>query len=128
MAGGLGERTFLTPTGHPAVDQARVAPEADVRAKTQALHDPRTVALNQRVRGVDEPEDELDPLGHLQVDGDRAPSTGNHIGASRSHGARPFTPADGEPVHAGHGGAKVSQHHPRERAGADARHLDDADP
>jgi hypothetical protein len=34
----------------------------------------------------------------------------------------------GQPIDADHVGAQVSQHHPGERAWADARHLDDPDP
>ncbi|MNP30813.1 hypothetical protein D3C76_1239050 [compost metagenome] len=33
VAGGVGQRTVLAPAGHPAVDQLRVAREADVRAE-----------------------------------------------------------------------------------------------
>ena len=36
VPGGVGERTVLAPAGHPAVDEARVAGEAVVRARARA--------------------------------------------------------------------------------------------
>src|SRR5208282_2242050 len=46
VAGGRGEWTFLTPAGHPAVNQTRIAAETDVRSDAQPLHHAGTKALD----------------------------------------------------------------------------------
>ena len=49
VTGYLCERPVLTPAGDPAVDEARVPLEADVRAEAKAFDDARAKPLNQRV-------------------------------------------------------------------------------
>ena len=82
MARNLSQRTILPPAGHPAEDQARVSLEADVRSKAQPFHDPRAVVFDQHICRVDELEDQFDPHRRLQIDGDRASSTGDHVGTA----------------------------------------------
>src|SRR4029079_5986815 len=53
VTGGLRHRAVLTPTGHPAVDELRIAGEAIVGAETEALGDSRPVALEGGVRLLD---------------------------------------------------------------------------
>ena len=50
----VGERPFLTPAGHAAVDEARVAVERDVRADAEPFGDAGPEALDQHVRGLAE--------------------------------------------------------------------------
>ena len=74
VAGGLRHRTVLAPAGHAAVDELRVAGEADVGTEAEALGHARPVALDQRVGLLDQPQHQLDAFGVLQVDADRAPA------------------------------------------------------
>jgi hypothetical protein len=45
----LRQRPFLTPSGHAAIDQPRVARLHHVRAKAQSLHHAGPEAFDQRV-------------------------------------------------------------------------------
>ena len=72
VARGLRHRTVLAPPGHAPVDELRVAGEAHVGAEAEALGHAGPEALEQRVGALDELQHELDALGVLQVDADRA--------------------------------------------------------
>jgi hypothetical protein len=65
------ERAVLPPAGHPAVDDARIAREAVVRAESQALGDPRPETLDETVGILHQVEDERPRVGVLEVDADR---------------------------------------------------------
>ena len=73
VTGGLRHRAVLAPPGHPAVDELGIAGETVVGTEPEPLGDAGPVALEERVRLLDEPEHELDALGILEVDTDRAP-------------------------------------------------------
>src|SRR3546814_828277 len=63
-----GQRTFLTPAGHAAIDQLRVDRMAGFRPEAEALHHARPVSLNQAVRMSEQPANHLDAGRLLQVD------------------------------------------------------------
>jgi hypothetical protein len=104
VPGGLGERPVLAPAGHPAVDQPRVAGQADVRAEAQPLHHPGAEALDEGVGAVGQREDGV-PLGRvLEVRGHGVPAAAQqHLGVRRGQ------PAGA--VDADHLGAQVGQQH-----------------
>ena len=54
VAGGVGVRAVLAPAGHAAVDEPRVAGEADVGAEAEALGHAGPEALDERVGLLDE--------------------------------------------------------------------------
>jgi len=49
MTGGLRQRALLTPSGHAAIDQPRIARLHHVRPEPQALHHAGTKTLDQGV-------------------------------------------------------------------------------
>src|SRR5690606_22138752 len=119
-AGGVRHRPFLSPPGHAAVDQLRVAGEADVGAEAETLHDTGAEALDQAVGALDQVEDDGDAVLALQVDADAAPAAIQQVRRG------PLRTADAlGAVDAQHLRAHVRQHHRAERTGADARDLDD---
>ena len=66
VAGPGGQRALLTPAGHPAVDQPRVALQAHVGTEAQALHDAGPEALQSQVGPVDQAQRGLRPSGRLR--------------------------------------------------------------
>ena len=68
VAGGLRQRTFLTPSGHPAVDQTRVARLHHLRPQPQSLHHPWTEAFDQRIGMAEELERAGDGSLVLQIE------------------------------------------------------------
>ena len=113
------ERSLLSPTGHPAVDQSRIARQAGVRAEPEPLRDTRAEPLDQRVRGVDQPQGDLGPRLALEVDRDRAPT-------AVQHRLEALVTRLAGPVDADHLRAEVPQDHPAERSRADPAELQDA--
>ena len=71
VAGRVRERTVLTPTGHPPVDQARVVLEARIGTDPEPLGDTGPERIDERVRALDHLQHARDALGVLQVDGHR---------------------------------------------------------
>ena len=67
----MGQGTFLTPTGHAAVNQFRVTGHAFVRAEPQSLHYPGAHRIDERVGALDEPQNRFDAFRMFQVDRDR---------------------------------------------------------
>ena len=125
VAGGLGERAGLAPAGHAAVDEARVAIEADVGAEAEALHDAGAHRVDEGVRLLDQAQDSRDALGMLEVDGDGGAAAAAHVGLgageleAETGGARAI---DADDV-----GAHVGEQRGAQRAGADAGDLHDLD-
>src|SRR5260221_709618 len=70
MPGGLGKRAFLAPTGHPAIDQLRVARETRLGPEAEPFHHTGTEALDEGIRGGDEAQHQRHALRVLEVDGD----------------------------------------------------------
>src|SRR5262249_49072102 len=69
---GMGERTFLPPSGHAAIDEPRVALQAIVRAESEPLGDAGAVTFDQRVGFFDQAEQSFSGFWTLQIEGDRA--------------------------------------------------------
>ena len=124
VAGGVGERTVLTPPGHAPVDELRVAGEAHVGPEPEALGHSRPEALDEPVGLLDHPQHRLDALGPLQVDGDAAPTAPVEDEPARpARGGRELGALDPH-----HLGAHVGEQRPRERTRADAGQLDHLHP
>ena len=56
----VGERPVLAPAGHAAVDEARVAREADVGAEAEPLHHAGAETLDEHVGALDQAQGGLD--------------------------------------------------------------------
>ena len=124
VARGLRQRTVLPPAGHAAVDEPRIAPRAFGGAEAEALHDPRPIALDQRVSRLDEAQRLLDRFRALEVEGDHPLAAPKGL-----VGERASRIAEGRLVGANdcnHLGAEVGEHAAGERTWADAFELDDA--
>ena len=120
----MSERSVLAPTRHPPVDEARVAVEAHVGADPESFGDAGTEPLDQRVGTGDEVEQGGRAVGMLEVDRDVAPTAQQDV-RGRGVGRRPTHRLGAlDPDHLG---THVGEQHRRERAGADAGQLDDAD-
>ena len=119
VVAGLGRvRPLLPPPGHAAVDEARVAVEARRRPDAQPFGHAGPEPLDQHVGLGREAQHDLDPVGVLEVDRDRAATPVQHVEAVE---ARPTSgPVDPHDV-----GAEIGEHHRRERRRPDARQLDD---
>ena len=118
VAGGVGERAFLAPAGHAAVDQLRVAREHDIGAEPEPLHHAGPETLDQRIGAGEQVEHLRDRRLVLQVElDDLAAASGDRLQA--------LLRADA--VERDDLGAHVGQHHAGERAGTDAGEFDDAD-
>jgi len=122
VAGGLGEWPLLAPAGHAAVDQLRVALEADVGADAEALGDAGTERLGHAMGLLDQAQHDLDAFRLLQVDRDRSAAAVVHgelgVGETIHHVA--LGAIDTDDV-----GAHVAQHHRAHRSRADAGQFDD---
>ena len=110
---------FLPPARHAPVDELFVARHAIVRAEAQALSDAGPKALEQRIGGFHQLEDEFHALRLLQVHRDGAAVAGQHIAPAPSRAA--------DAIYADHLRAHVREHHAAERPGADASQFYDAE-
>ncbi len=124
VPGGVGHRAVLPPAGHAPVDEARVAGQADVGSEPEALHHARTEALQDRIRLLDQLEDELDAVRVLQVDAHRAAAPVQHVEGRPVRGHRGHVLGAVETQHVR---SHVREHHGAERSGADACELQDPD-
>ena len=122
--GGLRHRTVLAPARHASVDELRVAGEARVGTEAEPLGDAGPEALEQRVGALDEPQHELDAVGVLQVDADRAAAAVQRLEVRLVELRRVdlLRAVDADDV-----GAHVRQQHPGERPRSDPGQLDDLD-
>jgi len=114
MAGRLRQRAFLTPAGHAAIDEARVARLHHVRPQPKPLHHARAKAFDQRV-GVGKQIEHLrdgSPVLEVEFD-DLAPAPG--------HRFEILLRADAVERH--HLRAHVRQHHAGEGAGVRCRRI-----
>ena len=71
MPGGGRERPLLAPSGEASIDEPRVAGKQYVGPEAESLDDTRAKRLEERVSLVDEAQHRCNPVGMLQVDGDR---------------------------------------------------------
>ncbi|MNT14554.1 hypothetical protein D3C72_1495660 [compost metagenome] len=116
MAGGLGQRAFLTPAGHAAVDQPGIVGQQHLRAQTQTLHDAGAIALDQTVGLADQFTRGGPALLAFEVQFDPLARARQHVGRIDLGAGT---------VDADDLGAVVGQHHAGEGTGTDAGHLDD---
>src|SRR6202020_2730796 len=77
VAGRRGQGTRLPPTGHPTIDEPRIALHAHVRSHAQALGNTGTKAFYEPVGLVDQAQHQISPVSVLQAYGDR-PSSAVH--------------------------------------------------
>lgn len=115
MARGHGQRPLLAPAGHPAVHQAGVAAEADVRADAEPLRHARSEPLHQDVRLLQLPQQPVHVTRVLEVQ--------FHGAAPTVEFAVPVRERAGAvgPVDPHHIGPQVSEDHAGERGGPDRR-------
>ncbi len=112
VAGGLRERPVLAPAGHAAVDEPRVAREADVGAEPEPLHHAGPEALDQRVGLLDQRSAAATPSACLRSSAtERRPRS-----ARRSGGVAVVAAAAPGAVDAHHVGAQVGEQHRRRTA------------
>ena len=125
VAGGLRVRPVLTPAGQPPVHELRVAGERDVGPDAQPFRHAGPEHLEEGVGLLQQPQQCLDAVGLLQVDGDGL--------LAAIHGAgRRLRVVDGpggvDPVDPQHLGAHVREQHPAERPGSQPDHLHGTQP
>ncbi len=120
MPGASGERSVLAPSGHPSVDQARIAGQAHVRTDSEALCHPRSQAFDENVGPVHQAQHGLWSGRVLQVDGNRAARAGQRVGRDQAGAAA-------RPVDAQHIGTQVGEHHAGVRRRSQPGQLDEPD-
>ena len=120
VPGGRGERAVLAPTGHPPVDQPRIAGVHVRRPDAEPFRDTWPEAFDEQVGGVAQPQHDLGAAGPPHVHRDRAPAP-----AQRSGGQRVERTGGAELVDAHHVRAQVGEQHAGERDRPDRRQLDD---
>jgi len=79
VAGSGAERSALTPAGHAAVDESRVARQHGLGPQAEALHDAGAKALDERIRARDELERGLRARGRLEIERHRAPAAHHDV-------------------------------------------------
>ncbi|CAI4175040.1 hypothetical protein CCOS2040_28540 [Streptomyces albidoflavus] len=118
VSGAVGERAFLAPAGHPAVDQARVAGEAGVGADAKAFGDAGAVSLDEDVGALHQVQDAGGAVLGLEVDQD-----GALVAVGEVQGRVDAEAGAAGAVDTDHVGAEVGEEHRGERARADARQF-----
>ena len=116
------ERSFLTPSGDPAVDESRIPGRAILRTEPEAFRHAGAEPLDERVGPLDETKHRLGPRGVLEIDRDARPAAVEKV-VLRSH-------VDAESrvrhaIDAHHVGAELGKEHRAHRTRPDARELDD---
>src|SRR6478609_1654375 len=113
----------LAPTGHATIDEARIALETDIGAKSQPFHHSGPEAFDHGVGLFDQPQHRLATFRSLEVNGHRSAATTDQI----------VFRVDGNPETGCHGTVDaydlrthVRQHHGRVRTRSDACELDDS--
>ena len=120
VSGRLGIGPELTPAGHAAKDQFRIALQGHLGTQAEPLHDPGAEAFEDDVCGLEQLEAGLDGGWVLQVQAHGAPAPGGDVGRTASALALTVDPH--------HVRAKVRKEHAAEGAGPDAREFDDLEP
>ncbi len=127
VAGRVRERAVLAPAGHPAVDEPRVAREADVGTEPEPLHRAGAEPFDERVGALDHGQHVVDRTGPLQIDRQRRTTARQQVAARVGGNDRRGGSAAGHArtVDAQHVRAEIREHHRAERRRPDADHLDD---
>ena len=122
VAGHLRVGPLLTPAGHAAEDEPLVARQADIGAEPEAFHDAGPEALEERVGALDQLKRDLDAVGMLEVECDRASAAGEQIaGRLRRH----LVGRVGGAIDADDVGAHVGEDHAAERSRPDTLKFND---
>ncbi len=119
VARAVGHRSELTPAGHPAVHQPRIAGQHLVGAEAHAFGDARAEAFDQHVGLVEQPEHLLDIGRVLEI--------GLHDGAAAQLRAVESAGQLTCPLHAHHVGAEIGKQQRGVRTWADAGQFDNPD-
>ena len=120
MAGALGQRTVLAPAGHAAINQPRVARQADLGAKPQTFHHAWAEALDQAVGLGHQGQHRVNRRRVFEIQRDRAAPPIEQGGAAGTAQRVTTRPVDSNDL-----GAHVRQHHAAMGGRADADHFDD---
>src|SRR6202167_6568833 len=67
----LRQRSRLSPSGHPAINEARIAREHGVGAEAKTFHCARPETFNQRIGFFDELDRKRNSFGSFEINGDR---------------------------------------------------------
>ena len=121
VAGRLGERSVLAPSGHPGVDKAGVACGDGVGPEPEALHDAGPEALDQHVGALEQAHHRLDVTRVLEVRLD------DRAAALLRVGDPPLLGQQAGPLDADDVGTEVGEQQRGVRTGADTGELDDTD-
>ncbi|CAM4073024.1 hypothetical protein STAL104432_32080 [Streptomyces albus] len=117
------ERSVLAPAGHPAVHQAGVALQADLRADAEPFGHPGAEALDEHVGTLDQREGRRHTVRRLEVQ-----QNGTLVAVGDVVLGRNGETAAAGPLDADHVGTEVGQCHGGERARTDTGQLHDAHP
>ena len=118
MTGGIGQRAFLAPAGHAAIDEPWIAREHDFRAEAEPLHHAGAKAFDQRIGAGKQVEHLCDRRLVLEVELD-------HLAAAARDRLHALLCTDA--IERDDLSAHVGQHHAGERTGTDAGEFDDAE-
>src|SRR5690606_7318716 len=119
MTGGFRQQAVLAPTGHPAVDEPRVAGMALRRADTQPLGDSRPEPFDENVGHLDQAEDHPGGIRALEIRRDRLLASIQRVGVRRPGSLRSVDPH--------HLRSQIGEDHPAEWRRTDPGQLDDPD-
>ena len=122
VAGTRCKGAVLAEAGHTPVDEARIARLHRLRPRSEAFHDAGPVTLDQDIGLAGEPQQDLAPLGLLEVDLHDIAAVPVEIVFRGDIDQRR---AAGHPLDAQDARAHLRQHQPCQRNGTDAGHLYD---
>ena len=114
--------TVLAPAGHPGVDQPGIAGQHLVGSDAEPLQHAGPQPLDEHVRGIEQAQQHVPPVGRLQVDRDTGPAAVERI-LRRVHDQPAATRAvDPDDV-----GAQLGEQHAGVGSGAQPGQFDDAE-
>ncbi len=119
VAGGLGERPVLAPSGHPAIDEARISAQHHIGAQAQALHHAGPETLDDHIRLLRRVEAQVPAVLGADIHGQLRPAPiDDRVGPAVA----------ALPLNAQDVGAQVRQQHRAVRPWANAGEFDDPQP
>ena len=122
VAGCLGVRAGLAPSGHSTEDEFRIALVTHIGADTESLHHARPKTFNQSVGSFDEVEKNRNTFRVFEVEGDALSTPQQHITyRSRRSGFHRLCSID-----TNHFGSHIRQHHCGEGAWPNSGNFKDS--
>ncbi|MCY1287539.1 hypothetical protein D9M70_365360 [compost metagenome] len=112
----MGQRARLTPAGHAAIDQLRIALQTDIRTKAQTLHDAGAETLNQHIRTIDQLQQNVVGARLARIDSNAAPTATKQTAVG-------IEEMGDLTIDTNHFRAHIRQHHGGERCRADRVHF-----